>query len=122
MAPALEKFAEFVKLGPYETPGLIYAFNPKFDPLTFSNAQYWFEREILYYPARDFDIEQLKNQKAKLILAVGEATNPDAGHYRVNVVLVEKLGSEVVKFPAGHVGFMSHPEPYAQKLVEVIGN
>ena len=119
MPPALEKFAKAVKLG-NEGPALLQAFNPRNNPFVSSNAQYWFERELLYYVAYDFDVEELRLRKSKLLLAVGEDSNKEAAQYRTDVVLSEKLGLDIVHLPGAHLGFASHPEQFAQRLIEAL--
>lgn len=120
MPSALQLFGELTNIGPIEGPFLMEAFNTKNSPFVFSDAQYWFEREILYYPVNRFDMNALEKVKGKLILAVGEMSNPEALHYRANVVLSEKLGLELVKFPGAHLGLASHPQQFAERLVEAL--
>lgn len=112
--PALEMFAKTAKLES-EAPFLMQLFDPRSGPYAFSDAQYWFERE-LDYPAREFDIEVLRASKHKLVLAVGELSNKDAGSHRPNVVLSGKLGLQLVTFPGGHLGFASNAGQFAERL------
>ena len=120
MAPALRVFAQAVKLDEHETPFLLQAFDPRSGPYVFSNAQCWFEREILYYPAHKFDVKDFEAHKEKLILALGEWTDKEAGHHRPNLVLSEKLRLDPVYLPGAHLGFASHPQQFASKLIEAL--
>jgi pimeloyl-ACP methyl ester carboxylesterase len=72
------------------------------------------------------DIPALKAASARLVIAAGEdeeATMANRGAYGV----AERLGSQVVKFPGGHGGFlggeygqMGKPAEFAAKLREVL--
>lgn len=120
MPPAYKMLAESVKLSQGEAMGLMEATNPKNGPYNFSNAQYFWEREVLFYPFHYFDVDGLKQHKGKLLLANSEQTDPDAFHYRPNVVLAEKLGLDVETFPGGHMGALTNTDEFAQKLQKVV--
>lgn len=88
-------------------------------PYLFSNTQYWFEREFLYYPFADFDVNgELRPLKDKLILVNGELTNRQPYQYRANAMLAERLGLEVVHFPGEHVGHATRAQQFSQRLLE----
>ena len=72
------------------------------------------------YPWHHFDVDAIKQQKAKLVLANGEQTDPEAFHYRPNVVLSEKLGLKVEKFPGGHMGSLTNTKEFAEKLSGIV--
>ena len=120
MQPALEKFSINNLISPGEASGLMAAFNPRNGPHVFANSMYWFEREVLDYPYREFDIDELRKLKDKLLLLNGEESIKEAPHYRPNVVLHEKTGARLEFMPGAHFGFMSHPQQFAQKLIEVL--
>lgn len=112
-------FTKAVKMDDEETPLLMQAFNPRKDPYAFSNAQYWFERKILEYPFREFDMEIHQSSRDKLLLAVGELSNKEAGNNRATVAL-SQLWLEVVNFPGGHLDFASYPWDFGQRLWEAL--
>ena len=86
-------------------------------PWAFSNAMYWFEREVPAYPGAELDVEALGREKGKLVLVCGMETDEGAGHFRPNVVLGERLGLEVRKVEGGHLGAVSHAEGFGRGWV-----
>lgn len=119
VAPALEFFAGWVKLDEHETTGLLASMDPRSGPYTFANSLYWFEREGSY-GATAFDIDALHRVKDKLVLANGENTDKEAGHYRPNVILAEDLALELKLLPGAHLGAVSHAKAFAEKLVAIL--
>ena len=65
-------------------------------------------------------MDALKSLKDKLLLANGELSDREAAHNRANVALAQKLDLEVTDFPGAHLGHASHPEQFAQKLLQVL--
>ena len=120
MPPAYQRLAQAVKLSQGEAMGLMEATNPKNGPYNFSNAQYFWEREVLSYPFHYFDADAFKQHKGKLLLANSEQTDPEAFHYRPNLVLAEKLGLKVEYFPGGHMGALTNTKEFAEKLEKVV--
>lgn len=86
----------------------------------FSNAQYWFEREVLQYPPHEFDVEALRERKDKLLLANGEDSHHEALQYRANVELGKKIGLNVVDLPGAHLGFAGQPELFGEKFMDAL--
>ena len=120
MPPAYHKLADYVKLSQGEAMGLLAATDPKNGAYNFSNAQYFWEREVLYYPFHHFDVDAIKQHKDKLLLATGEQTDQEALHYRPNKILSEKLGSKVEFFPGGHMGTLTNTKEFAEKLSTIL--
>jgi len=120
MPPAYHKLGDYVKLSQGEAMGLLSATDPKNGAYNFSNAQYFWEREVLVYPFHKFDESAIKQHKDKLLLAIGEQTNPTALHYRPNQILGEKLGLKVEIFPGGHMGSLTNTKEFADKLSSVV--
>lgn len=86
-----------------------------------SNSQYWWEREFLYYPKTDFDVEHvLRPLKNKLLMVNGELSAAEALQFRANATLAEKLDLELALLPGQHVGYATHAEQFSQKLLEVL--
>jgi hypothetical protein len=58
---------------------------------------------------------------SRLVLAGGrESRDGWLPPYRPNTVLAERLGLPITTFPGGHVGYMTHAEPFAQQLLEIL--
>lgn len=120
MPPAYKMLAESVKLSQGEAMGLMEATNPRNGHYNFSNAQYFWEREVLSYPFHYYDVDALEKHKEKLLLANSEGTDHDAFHYRPNLVLAERLALKVEFFPGGHMGALTSAEEFAEKLKKVL--
>jgi len=119
VAPAAERFAQFIKAGS-ETPGLLRSFDPKSGSYNFANSMYWFERELPVYGEHDFHIESFKQYQNKLLLLNSQDSDPEAMQYRSNVVLSEQLGLELHIMPGGHVGYAVHAPKFAQLLYDIL--
>lgn len=116
--PALEKFAKVTRA---DQKVLVQMIDPRNGPYIFSNTQYWFEREFLYYPKTPFDVErELKPLKDKLMFVNGELSPKEAYQYRANEHMAELLGVEVVLLPGEHVGHATHAAEFAEGLVNAL--
>jgi pimeloyl-ACP methyl ester carboxylesterase len=83
------------------------------------NQPGWYENEIRTYPAFVLDIAALKPVSDRLILAGGSTSRADFP-YRPNEVLADRVGTEIVDFPGGHVGYVTHPVEFADMLTRVL--
>lgn len=118
MHPAFEKFAEVTKA---DQAMVVQASDPRLGPYQFSNTQYWFEREFMFYPFAPFDVENgLKPVKEKLMPVVGELSSREPYQYRANATLAEKLDVPLVHLPGEHVGHATHPERFSKKLLDAL--
>jgi pimeloyl-ACP methyl ester carboxylesterase len=117
--PAMEEFFELIKAGP-EGQMMLSGLQRRTDPLLLYNTMYWFERELLPYPLREWELSLIKGRKHLLLLANGCLSNPDALQFRANKVLSEKLGLDLTILPGAHTGFASHTVEFASKLREMI--
>ena len=118
MPPALEKFAHVTHA---DQKMLVAMIDPRNGPYLFSNTQYWFEREFLYYPKTDFDVKnELRPLKDKLMLVNGQLSPREAYQFRANATLAEKLGLKLVLLPGEHVGHATHAEQFSQKFLEAL--
>jgi hypothetical protein len=54
------------------------------------------------------------------VLAGGH-NNKESAAYWSAVAVAEQLGTTLVEFPGQHVGYMTHPRVFAQRLREVLG-
>ena len=128
------KFMQIVMHGGEFTPEVVAA--PGFDPammgfpagdddgvrtdlMLFHNVQFL----TTYEP----DFEALKRAPTRIVVAVGEDSNGNLAQ-RGGEAAAERLGSEAVKFPGDHGGFMGgeygqppgKPVEFAAKLREVL--
>ena len=124
--PALEMFGEAINAGA-EAKFLPFAFDPKSGPFASSNVIYWFERELMFYPFRDFeaDLQEdggLKAHQDRLLLVRGRDSEKDAPQYIANACLKEKLGMEqpVLELPGAHFGYGVFPEAFAKELMHAL--
>lgn len=119
LAPALERFLDFVKADHVMKTAMKSARTD--DVVRNYNVMYWMEREVLYYPNTAWDVDaELRPHRDKLVLVNGELSNEEASHVRANVALAEILDLEVAIFPGGHFGHASHAKEFAEKMVEVL--
>jgi pimeloyl-ACP methyl ester carboxylesterase len=84
-------------------------------PRNDANAAYWFEHELRQYPAVELDLDALKAQADRIVLAAGRE---GAGYPAHDVVaeLGNVLGRDVIELPGGHVGCVAHPAEFAREL------
>lgn len=116
--PALEKFAQVTRA---DQKVLVQMIDPRNGPYIFSNTQYWFEREFLYYPKAPFDVErELKPLKHKLVFVNGELSPREAYQYRANDRMAELFGVKVVLLPGEHVGHATHAAEFAEGFVNAV--
>lgn len=116
--PALEKFAKVTQA---DQRMLVQMIDPRNGQYLFSNTQYWFEREFMYYPKTDFDIEkELRPLKDKLLLVNGELSPREAYQYRASAALAERLELKVVHLPGEHVGHATHAQEFSQQFLEAL--
>jgi pimeloyl-ACP methyl ester carboxylesterase len=86
---------------------------------TRDNVVFWLEHELRQYPRFVPDVAALASWSSRLVLAGGEASRAHLP-YRPNVVLAERLGTSVLDFPGGHVGYLTHAPEFAARLAEVL--
>jgi pimeloyl-ACP methyl ester carboxylesterase len=83
------------------------------------NLGFLFEQEFPMYDRYHLDIATLKNVSDKILLAGGRASLEDSAHKSAEAV-AEQIGTSLVEFPGGHVGYVTHPKAFAQKLREAL--
>ena len=142
LPPALDRFAESIQAGA-EKIGLLRAFDPQSSPYTTANGLYWFERELMVYPLRDFENDlsldagngtdssgtgagSLRLHRDKLLLVCGRDSAKEAPQYKANFCLREKLGyesedREVVLLPGAHFGYIMFPQEFMRELLQALG-
>ena len=86
-----------------------------------ANQEYWLEHELRQYARAVPDLDALRAHVDRLVLA-GGAESRERGHlpYRPAVVLAERLGAGLVEFPGGHLGYLTHPAAFAERLTGVL--
>jgi acetyltransferase/esterase len=83
------------------------------------NQEYWLEHELRQYTALLPDLGPLRDQVGRLLLAVGEeSTGTLPG--RPAPVLAERLGTKVTEFPGGHLGYLTRPAQFADRLAGLL--
>ncbi|MFC5183303.1 alpha/beta fold hydrolase [Actinomadura harenae] len=83
------------------------------------NQVFWFEHELRTFTNHDLDVDALAAAADRLVLGGGTASREDV-NYRPNAALAERLGLEVVDFPGGHLGYVTHPHEFAEVLAGVL--
>jgi acetyltransferase/esterase len=83
------------------------------------NQDLWLNHEIRQYPRFVPDAGALKAALPRLVLAGGRDSR-QYFPYRPNTVMADQLGTTVVDFPGGHVGYATHPAEFAVRLTEVL--
>jgi pimeloyl-ACP methyl ester carboxylesterase len=66
---------------------------------------------VLYRPA----VEALRNSSVRVVIAAGATSRSEFPH-RTAAALSECLGTPLVDFPGGHIGFVSDPQEFASVL------
>lgn len=83
------------------------------------NLVFWFEHEMRSYPETVLDLAALGRAADRLVLAVG-TTSRGQFPYLPNTVLAEHFGTDVVEFPGGHLGSVTHPRAFADLLARLL--
>jgi pimeloyl-ACP methyl ester carboxylesterase len=86
------------------------------------NAVFLMKHEFAMYDRYWLDFEALKTAATRLRLVLaGGALNHEAYPYRSAVAVAERLSLPLAEFPGGHVGYITHPQGFATRLLEVLG-
>lgn len=85
-----------------------------------ANALFWFEFELRQYTSAPLDLAKLVEVAGKYIpmRERGQGMDRELGPIKV---VAGRLEKSVVRFPGGHVGYMTVREDFSKKLVEVWG-
>ncbi|RDI50074.1 alpha/beta fold hydrolase [Nocardia mexicana] len=83
------------------------------------NLRLWMDQELDRFPRHDLDVEALRPEVGKLVLAVG-ADSGDAFAARPNAVLAQRLGLRLTEFPGHHIGYLTHPADFADQVVKTL--
>jgi pimeloyl-ACP methyl ester carboxylesterase len=79
------------------------------------NSAFFLEHELRQYVRIAPDIVALQAAGARVSIAVGKDSREHAP-YQAARALAEKLGTEPVEFPGGHLGYMTQPVEFAATL------
>ena len=66
---------------------------------------------VLYRP----DVKALRNSSTRVVIAAGATSKGEFPH-RTAAALSERLGTPLIEFPGGHIGFASDPQEFASVL------
>src|SRR6266516_4165422 len=86
---------------------------------TLPNVTYWLEHELRQYPRVELDLAALATHAERIVLASGRDSR-DHMTSQPNRVLARLLGSDVIDFPGGHLGFLAYPAEFAKALLDVL--
>ena len=129
------KFMQVVMHGGEFTPDVVSA--PGFDPQMMGFPQgeddgvrtdLMLAHNVLYLTSFEPDFAALKRAPTRIVVAVGEESNGNLAQ-RGGEAAAKRLGSDAVRFPGDHGGFMGgeygqppgKPAEFAAKLREVLG-
>ncbi len=86
-----------------------------------NNAIFLFEREFSMYDRYQLDFAALKSAslRSRILIAGGASNREDETYWSAGAV-AEHLGTALVEFPGRHVGYMTSPAAFAQRLHEVL--
>ncbi len=115
---AMHQFASLV-VGSGDRQVIERAMTKRANEYTMTNAAYWMEHELRRYPRVELDLAALATHARQLVLAGGRDAQ-DKVSYQSNRVLARQLGREIVDFPGGHLGFLSHPAEFAKELMNAL--
>jgi hypothetical protein len=65
------------------------------------------------------DALALRAAGARIVMAAGEASHNQLAH-RCATALAERLGTDVIDFPGDHGGFLTQPDAFAARLLDVL--
>lgn len=85
------------------------------------NMAFWIEHELLTYPRLTPDVPALATQTSRLVLAAGQESRDSASPpYRSTAALAEHLRLPVAPVPGGHIGYLTHAEDFAHRLIDIL--
>src|SRR5215467_3991788 len=85
-----------------------------------ANAEFLFAHELDMYDRFQPDMGALSAVADRVVIAGGRVGRELVG-YRSAAGWAQQLGTPVVDFPGGHVGYRTHPRAFVERLLEVLG-
>jgi pimeloyl-ACP methyl ester carboxylesterase len=91
--------------------------------LFMKNMKFFFEHEFAMYDRYQLDFSALKSAtiQAQIVLAGGCSNDNNDATYWSAIAVADRLGTTIVEFPGRHVGYVTNPKAFAQRLCEVLG-
>lgn len=85
------------------------------------NMTFLFEREFAMYDGYQLDFAALNSAslQARIVLA-GGCNNRETAVYQSALAVADRLGTAIVEFPGRHIGYVTNPRAFAQRLHEVL--
>ena len=131
----MAKFMQVVMHGGPFTPEVVAA--PAPDPAMFGmsneddggRTDLMLAHNVVYLTSFEPDFDAIKRAPTRIVVAVGEKSNRNLAQ-RGGEAAAERLGTEAVRFPGDHGGFMGgeygqppgEPDAFAAKLRDVLAN
>ena len=118
IAPALELFNN--KMFPRETVEHFARLRDMNLPGVRAAVDYWFEHELRQYCAVDLDIDALKANAGRIVVAAGQGSR---GYplYELSANLANKLGQAATELPGAHTGYATRAAEFAPALLDLLG-
>ncbi|HEX7116440.1 MAG TPA: alpha/beta hydrolase [Steroidobacter sp.] len=87
----------------------------------YGNAEFMITRELMPLASYEPDIEAIRANAVKLVMAAGKQSLEANAHYaRTAPILAERLGCEMVVMPGHHNSYFDTPEEWSQSLREIL--
>jgi hypothetical protein len=84
-----------------------------------ANSLFWFEFELRQYTNATLETDKLKAVAEKYMPAAGVDSGNGPSVHPISSIAAT-LGKEMMRFPGGHVGFMTMPAEFSKKLIEIL--
>lgn len=89
------------------------------DPANKANVEYWLEHEYGKEGPPKVDVETLRKQRQKLVVAAGKE-NKDHWLYSMAEDVARQTDAKFVELPAAHMGYHTHPKEFTEGLLKVL--
>jgi pimeloyl-ACP methyl ester carboxylesterase len=91
---------------------------PRPAPERAANLKFFLTHDAAAVRLYRLDPAALQAAPTKIVVAAGRTSGGTLAHQCGNA-LARRLGTQIVEFPGGHAGFITHPRAFATKLREV---
>jgi pimeloyl-ACP methyl ester carboxylesterase len=85
------------------------------------NVVFLFEHEVAMYDRYQLDVAALKNASIQARIVIASGHNKEGAEYWSAVAVAKQLGTTIVEFPGRHVGYVTNPRTFTQRLRAVLG-
>jgi pimeloyl-ACP methyl ester carboxylesterase len=120
--PAMEKFMAVAGMDEPAPPGNLSPEKLEFMAQQMASMQqnldFFFAHYLLPITSYAPDIATLQEASYRVVVGVGEESGGQLAN-ETALALTERLGTEAVAFPGDHVGMVTYPEEFAEKLHDV---